>query len=154
MRTCLLTLIAVGLLAAGGCSKSNQASLDVNAGTSASNESGSSKSKGPSVDVDYSYSQKNDYVAKLKSQMADINKQIDNLSDKVANASADARAQASPRLEALKAKARNLDVQIDKVQNASESTWDEVKMNSKKAFSDMKDGFRDARQWLSEKIAP
>ncbi len=38
--------------------------------------------------------------------------------------------------------------------DATESTWDHVKSGSSKAYDDLKDGFQNARQWVSEKIAP
>jgi hypothetical protein len=43
---------------------------------------------------------------------------------------------------------------LDKAKNATESTWDDVKAGFKKAYSELKDGFNQARQWVSDKIAP
>ena len=47
-----------------------------------------------------------------------------------------------------------LNKQLDDVKNASESTWDSVKDGFKKAYEKSKEGFQQARQWVSDKIAP
>lgn len=38
--------------------------------------------------------------------------------------------------------------------DATESNWESVKAGSKKAYGELKDNFNQARQWLSDKIAP
>jgi hypothetical protein len=48
---------------------------------------------------------------------------------------------------------RRRNQQLDVARNATESTWDSVKAGSKKAYGELKDGFQQARQWVSEKIA-
>jgi hypothetical protein len=47
-----------------------------------------------------------------------------------------------------------LNKQLDEVKNATESTWDSVKGAFKKAYESSKEGFQQARQWVSDKIAP
>lgn len=52
----------------------------------------------------------------------------------------------------LKLADRELTILI--LKGATESTWDNVKSGSSKAYDDLKDGFQHARQWVSDKIAP
>jgi hypothetical protein len=47
-----------------------------------------------------------------------------------------------------------LNTQLDTAKSATESTWDDVKAGFKKGYSELKDGFNQARQWVSDKIAP
>ena len=47
-----------------------------------------------------------------------------------------------------------LNKRLDQASGATESSWDEVKSGCKKGYSELKDGFQQARQWVSEKIAP
>jgi hypothetical protein len=54
----------------------------------------------------------------------------------------------------LREQAAQLNKQLENVQNANDSTWNDVKAGFKKACNDFKDGFQAARQWASEKIAP
>lgn len=103
---------------------------------------------------DYSYAQKAEFTAKLKSQLAGINQELDQLAAKIAGASPAAKAEAEPKLQALRQQAAKLNTQLDETQNATESTWETMKTTSKKAYDELKDGFTQARQWVSEKVAP
>ena len=103
---------------------------------------------------DYTFAQKTEFTEKMQSQLAAINKDLDQLASKIEKSSDAAKAEAKPKLQALREKADQLGKQLDEVKNATESTWDSVKATSKKAFNDLKDGFNQARQWVSDKIAP
>jgi hypothetical protein len=54
----------------------------------------------------------------------------------------------------LRDEASGLNKQLDEAKNATESTWDSVKVGTKKAYNGLKDDFQQARQWASDKIAP
>jgi len=103
---------------------------------------------------DFTYAQKTEFVEKMQNQIAEINRDLDQLSAKIEKSSAAAKAEAKPKLEALREQAAKLNKQLDEAKSATESTWDSVKAGSKKAFNDLKDSFQQARQWVSEKIAP
>ena len=103
---------------------------------------------------DYTFAQKAEFTAKMQSQLAGINKDLDQLAAKIEKSSDAAKAEAKPRLQALREKADQLGKQLDEVKNATESTWDRVKAGSKKAYNELKDGFNQSRQWVSDKIAP
>lgn len=145
-RTILNATLLSGLLFAGACTKTEKTTT-----TSQTEQGGESSKK---VEVEYSYSQKDELVSKMKKQLADVNDELKRFSDKVANSTGSAKEEAKPKLEALKEKARNLDVYIDKAQNATEATWADVKDGSHKALDETKQAFTDARAWLAEKIAP
>jgi predicted nucleic acid-binding Zn-ribbon protein len=106
------------------------------------------------IEVEYSYKEKPQFVAKMKSELAEVNDEIKKLSEKIASSSEKAKEDAQPKLDRLKEKAKNLDGYVAKTEDATESTWDEVKSGSKKALEDVKEGFNDARAWVAEKIAP
>ena len=103
---------------------------------------------------DYTFAQKAEFTAAMRSQLATINKELDQLAGKIEKSNDAARAEAKPKLQALREKADRLNKQLDEAGNATESTWDSVKETSKKAFNDLKDGFNQSRQWVSDKIAP
>jgi archaellum component FlaC len=120
--------------------------------TTSQTERGADTSK--KIEVEYSYNDKPKLVTKLKSELADVNDEIKRMGDKIASSSDKAAEEAKPKLEQLKEKAKNLDLHIDKVQNSTEATWEDVKEGSKKALDDVKAGFNEARAWAAEKIAP
>ena len=131
----------VALLLTAACGKSDGAKSTV-----ATHPSGSG------VDVDVSFSQKQDLVSKMKSQLNDVNGEIEKLSSKASNSTDSASSDAKSKLETLKDKAKNLNVEIDKVQNATESTWNDIKASSRKAFDEAKNSFRDAKDWAAQKL--
>ena len=103
---------------------------------------------------DYSYAQKSAFVETMQTQLAALNRDLDQLSARVEKSSDTAKADAKPKLQALRDQASKLNEQLDKAKNATESTWDDVKAGSNKAYNELKDAFQQARQWVSDKIAP
>jgi len=103
---------------------------------------------------DYTYAQKAEFLENMRNQLAGINRDLDQLAVKVENSSDAAKAEARPKLEALREQTARLTRQLDDAQNATESTWDDVKSGFKKGYSELKDGFNQTRQWVSDKIAP
>lgn len=103
---------------------------------------------------DYAYEQKAEFVNAMQAQMNGINRDLEQLSDRIAKSSDAAKAEAQPKLQALRDQAARLNKQLDDAKNATESTWGDVKAGFKKGFGELKDGFQQARQWVSDKIAP
>jgi hypothetical protein len=103
---------------------------------------------------DYAYAQKDEFVAKMQGLMEELNRDLDQLAAKIEKSSDAAKAEAKPKLQALRDQAAKLNQQLDKAKNATESTWGDVKAGFKKGYGELKDGFQAARQWVSDKIAP
>ncbi len=103
---------------------------------------------------DYTYAQKAEFVQKMEAQLLELNRDLDQLAAKVEKSSAAAKAEAQPKLQALREQTAKLNKQLDEVKNSSESTWSEVKTGFKKGYGEVKEGFSNARQWVSDKIAP
>ena len=103
---------------------------------------------------DYTFAQKDAFVAKMQGQMAEINRDVDALMVRVEKSADAAKAEAKPKLQAIRDQAAKLNQQLDEAKNATESTWGDVKASFKKGYGELKDGFQSARQWVSDKIAP
>ena len=103
---------------------------------------------------DYAYAQRAEFVTAMQGQLDALNKDIDALSTKIESSSDAVKADAKPKLQALRDEAAGLNKQLDEAKNATESTWDSVKAGTKKTYNGLKDDFQQARQWASEKIAP
>lgn len=103
---------------------------------------------------DYVYAQKTEFVEAMRAELAELNKQMDELAVKVENSTGAAKEEAKAKLQALRERTASLNQKLDEVGNATESTWEEVKAGFKKAYEETKKSFNEARQWLSEKIAP
>ena len=102
---------------------------------------------------DYNYAQKSAFVETMQTQLAALNRDLEQLAAKVETSSDTVKAEAKPKLQALRDQTAQLNKQLDEVKNATESTWDSVKGGFKKAYESSKDGFNQARQWVSDKVA-
>jgi len=103
---------------------------------------------------DYTFAQKAEFTEKMRSQLAEINKELDQLGARIETSSDAVKAEAKPKLQALREQTAQLNKQLDEARNATESTWDSVKSGTRKAYDSLKEGFQQSRQWVSEKIAP
>jgi predicted nucleic acid-binding Zn-ribbon protein len=103
---------------------------------------------------DYTYAQKDQFVEYMQGQLKALNHDLDQLDAKIEKSSDAVKAEAKPKLQALRDQMAQLNKQLDEARGATESTWDSVKDGFKKAYDSSKDGFNQARQWVSDKIAP
>ena len=102
----------------------------------------------------YAYAQKEEFVETMQNKLTELNRDLDQVAAKIEKATDTAKAEAKPKLQALRDQTASLKKQLDEARIADESTWDSVKSGSQKAYNDLKDGFQVARQWVSDKIAP
>lgn len=103
---------------------------------------------------EYAYAQRMEFAEKMRTQLNDISKELDTLSSKVENSAEPAKSEGKAKVQALKDKVAALNKQLDDIKDANESKWDEIKAGFRKSYDDVKDSFTQARQWLSDKIAP
>lgn len=103
---------------------------------------------------DYTFAQKAEFTAKMQSQLTDLNRDLDQLGARIEKSSDAVKAEAKPKFQALRDQTAGLNRHLEEVKNATESTWDSVKSGFKKAYESSKDGFQQARLWVSDKVAP
>ena len=102
----------------------------------------------------YAFAQKTEFVAHMKASLAELNRSLDELSGKIEKSSDQVKAEAKPKLAALREQAKKWEKQIEASEGATATTWDTVKAEAQKACDAVKEGFAQARQWASDKIAP
>jgi ABC-type transporter Mla subunit MlaD len=145
-KTLVITCLSVVTFAVG-CNKEPSASEQM--------DQVKAETKAAAQDMkDYTFAQKTEFVTKMQGQLDALNKDLDQLSAKIESSSDTVKTEAKPKLQALRDQTAELTKQLDNARNATESTWDSVKATSQKAFDSVKDGFQQARQWASDKIAP
>ncbi len=103
---------------------------------------------------EYAYAQKNEFAEKMRRELDKLNQEMDALGEKIENSTANAREEGKIKLQALRDKKDELAKKLDRVSDANEGTWDEFKAGFKQGVEDVKKSVNDARQWLSDKIAP
>jgi DNA repair exonuclease SbcCD ATPase subunit len=145
-KTLVITFLSIAAFAVG-CNKEQTTSQQI--------EKVKTETKQAAQEMkDYTFAQKAEFVEKMQGQLAELNKDLDQLSAKIDSSSDTVKAEAKPKLQALRDQAAQLNKQLDEARNATESTWDSVKNGFKKAYEATKDGINQARQWVSDKIAP
>lgn len=150
----LVTLLAACAFAVG-CEQSDKSATQSPDATAKQFDKVETKTKEAAQDMtDYTYAQKSVFVEKMEAQLAEINRDLDQLSAKIEKASDAAKAEAKPKLQGLRDQTTRLTKQLDEAKSATESTWGDVKAGFKKGYSELKDGFQQSRQWVSDKIAP
>ena len=142
----LLTVISIAAFATG-CDKGQTTSQQI--------DKVKVEAKEATQDMkDYAFSQKAEFTEMMQIQLAKINKDLDQLAAKIETCNDAAKAEAKPKLQALRNQVAQLNKQLDAIKNATDVAWDNVKADFKKGCSDLKEGFQNARQWVSSKIAP
>jgi predicted nucleic acid-binding Zn-ribbon protein len=145
-KTWVITVLSIAAFAVG-CDKQPTTSQQM--------DKVQTETKQAAVDMkDYTYAQKDEFVKTMQGQLDALNKDLDQLSAKIDSSSDAVKAEAKPKLQALRDQTAQLNKQLDDVKNATESTWDSVKAGFSKAYDATEDGFNQARQWVSDKIAP
>ena len=145
-KTLLITILSIAAFAVG-CKKEQTTSQQL--------ENVKVETKEAAQDMkDYTFAQKDEFVKQMQSQLDALNKDLDQLAAKIDSSSDAVKAEAKPKLQALLDQAAQLNKQLDDAKNATESTWDSVKAGFTKAYDATKNGFNEARQWVSDKIAP
>jgi len=145
-KTLVITLLSIAAFAVG-CKKEQTTSQQI--------ENVKTETKQAAQDMkDFTFAQKAEFVKTMQGQLDALNKDLDELSAKIDSSSDAVKAEAQPKLQALRDQAAQLNKQLDEARNATESTWDSVKDGFKKAYEASKEGFQQARQWVSDKIAP
>ena len=148
MKNASLTITFLAIAAfAVGCNKEPSASEQL--------DKAQAETKQAAQDMkNYTFAQKAEFVKTMQGQLDALNKDLDQLSAKIESSSEAVKAEAKPKLQALRDQTAQLNKQLDEAKNATESTWDSVKNGCDKAYEATKNGFEEARQWVSDKIAP
>jgi len=145
-KTLVITILSITALAVG-CNKEQTTSQQL--------DNAQAETKQAAQDMkDYTFTQKTEFVEKMQGQLDALNKDLDQLSAKIESSSDAVKAEAKPKLQALRDQTAQLNKQLDEAKDATESTWESVTNRFSKAYEARKDGFNQARQWVSDKIAP
>jgi ElaB/YqjD/DUF883 family membrane-anchored ribosome-binding protein len=145
-KTLVIAFLSIAAFAVG-CNKEQTTSQQL--------ENVKTETKEAAQDMkDYTFAQKAEFVKQMQGQLDNLNRDLDQLAAKIDSSSDAVKAEAKPKLQALRDQAAQLNKQLDEARNATESTWDSVKNGFQKAYEATKDGFNQARQWVSDKIAP
>ncbi len=141
-----ISLLAIGTLAIG-CNKEPEPMVPIVQSAPASKEVVREVK-------DYSFAQKAEYTKSMSDQLAEIDRDLEQLGAKIEKSSDAVRAETKVKYQALRDQESMLKRKLEEAGDATETTWEAVKTSTKTAFDALKENFQQSRQWLSEKIAP
>ena len=104
--------------------------------------------------ADYTYAQKDQFIATMKKELENTQAELARLTTQVENGTQTLKADATIRLDLARAKWMRARDELKQADNATNSTWEQIKGGFKSAYGEMHDNVAQTRQWLSEKIAP
>jgi hypothetical protein len=102
----------------------------------------------------YADKAKDEFVAKLKTQMDSLDKKIAEMEDKSQDKSAEARAKWDQRVEKLKERRVELDAQLEKVKASSGDAWRELRDGTQRAWSEFAGAVRSAAEEFDKDTPP
>jgi len=103
---------------------------------------------------DYAYARKAEFVAQMKVELVATQEDLDRLGSNVSSSAGAVKAEATTKLEAARVKLAQTKQQLEQAENATESSWSDVKKGFKESYTGLKDSIVLTRQWLSDKVAP
>lgn len=93
-------------------------------------------------------SKRDEYVAKMKSQLDDMNGQIDKLADKSKNAKKEIRAKYQQEMADLRAQSSQASAKLDELKTAGEEGWDSMVAEMEK----VRDAFKHSYNYFKSQI--
>ena len=151
----IITFLTVTALAVSCTSRGDKSPIESEASETATarlDEAKTATQEAGQSMQDYTYAQKTEFVDSMKKELAQMQEEMDRLSAKVASSSTATKDAAKTQLDAVREKWAQAKAQLDQAGNSTESTWDDVKGGFNQSYSELKDSFNEARQWLSDRI--
>ena len=103
---------------------------------------------------DYAYTRKAEFVVLMNKELVATQEELDRLGAQVERGGDATKADAKAKLEVVRGKFAQTKRQLDQAENATESTWTDMKSGFKESYAGLKESIGITRRWLSDKIAP
>ena len=143
----LLTMVVCTVFFAMGCDKKQTASPEIDKVQTETKQTSQGMKN-------YAFSEKAEFFKTMQDQFKAQRQNLDELSAKIDRFGHATKAEAKPKLQALRDQAAQFKQQLADARNATDSTWDDVQAGSKIAYTTLDNDVTKARQWASDNIEP
>jgi hypothetical protein len=153
----VISFILAGALATGCKAISEKSAARTKQDETASLELGRAKAatrEAAQAMENYAYTRKAEFVVLMNQELVATQEELDRLAAEVASEKDATKADAKAKLEAVRGKLAQTKRQLDQAENATESTWTDVKSGLKESYAGLQESIGITRRWLSDKIAP
>ena len=99
---------------------------------------------------EYTIEQKNEFMAGLKNELSELDKDIAFMKTKASSKKDEASKDIKLQLESLEKKRAELNLKIDRLSSATKSAWSELRSGVQSAFKEMKTSFNKATEKFNE----
>ena len=155
MKKIYIISALIAIIMAVGCSPSKDKAEAENEAVVKQIDKTQDAAKDAAMDLKaYTYDRKNEFVDAMKKQVVALDTNIKELAAMIEKSSDQIKAEAEPKLAALREQSSLLSKQIAKIDQSTPSTWETIKAETQKAYGSLKDSLGTARQWVSDKIEP
>jgi hypothetical protein len=103
------------------------------------------------IEYNYTYDKKEVFNDDASSDLAELDKNIKDLSEKAASASDTVKTNAQVKIQKLSDERVALAKKLEALKNANESNWNDLKSDFQKSEYEMKTSLKETWQWLAEK---
>lgn len=87
---------------------------------------------------------RNEFVAKMKKQLDEVNQRLNELDRKGDDYSREARARLDERINELKSKRDEISGRLDEIGKAGDKAWEDLKTGATSAWNSLQDGLKQA----------
>ncbi len=99
---------------------------------------------------EYTIEQKNEFVTELKSELAELDKDIDKMKTKASAKKDESSKEIKFQVETLEKKRADLNLKIDRLSSATKSAWAELRAGVQSAFKEIKTSVNKATEKFNE----
>ena len=153
----VISFILVAALATGCKALTEKSAAKTKSDETASRELGKAKAatgEAAQAMVDYAYTRKAEFVVLMNQELVATQEELDRLAAQAEHGKDATKADAKAKLEAVRGKLAQTKRQLDQAENATESTWTDVKSGCKESYAGLQESIGITRRWLSDKLAP
>lgn len=99
---------------------------------------------------EYASTKKKEFETKLKTELADLNQNIDELKVKAQSSGKEAKAGFQEQIDGLEKKRKDVAAKLDKLTKSSGKAWDRMKEGVEAAWTDLKSAYSKASDSFNE----
>jgi hypothetical protein len=101
---------------------------------------------------EHDYSKKSEYLSLMNTKMTKNKEELEKLTEKVADSTSDAKANASLKLEDARTKMALTNKRLQQAEQSPAGQWAEMEQSIKASYEDTNKALNETRQWISENI--
>jgi hypothetical protein len=97
---------------------------------------------------DFSQEKKDQFISKVRGEMAEVDQQIHSLGERAQTATGDAKAKITEQVNQLEVKRKDLKLRLEELSHSSGKAWNQMKLGFENAWNELKVSIKKATHEL------